>query len=118
MLPAHLKQSRVLTYGYNADVLSVLGKASDDRILEHAHTLVAELVADRQVRSISDQEILGGSLTLTTRCTVGQSCSEAPHLYLPFAWRDHRQKSKLGRHFPCLTRILMAICCSGDSPLT
>jgi len=49
MLPAHLKQSRVLTYGYNADVLSVLGKASDDRILEHAHTLVAELVADRQL---------------------------------------------------------------------
>jgi hypothetical protein len=50
MLPAHLKSS-ILTCGYNADLLSFLGRASDERILEHAHTLVAEMVADRQVRS-------------------------------------------------------------------
>ncbi len=50
MLPAHLKQSRILTYGYDAAVTAFFGKTSSDTILEHAHTLLAELVADRQVR--------------------------------------------------------------------
>ena len=49
LLPSHLRQSRILTYGYNANVAVVSGKASSDRILQHAQTLVAELVADREV---------------------------------------------------------------------
>ena len=49
MLPANLKSARVLTFGYNATVAAMFGKTSSDRILQHAHTLVAELVADREV---------------------------------------------------------------------
>lgn len=49
LLPSNLKNSRILTYGYNATVAAMFGKSSSDRILQHAHTLVAELVADREV---------------------------------------------------------------------
>jgi hypothetical protein len=49
MLPAHMKDSRILTYGYNADMYAICGNTSSDRIMQHAHTLIAELVANRQV---------------------------------------------------------------------
>lgn len=49
LLPANLKRARVLTFNYNATVTALFGKTSSDRILQHAHTLVAELVADREV---------------------------------------------------------------------
>jgi protein SERAC1 len=49
MLPTNLRNARILTFGYDAAVTALLGKTSSDRILQHAHTLVAELVADRQV---------------------------------------------------------------------
>ena len=48
LLPFHLKQARILTFGYNAAVTSLLGKTSSDRIMQHAQTLIAELVADRE----------------------------------------------------------------------
>ena len=50
LLPANLKRARVLTFNYNATVTALFGKTSSERILQHAHTLVAELVADRDVR--------------------------------------------------------------------
>ncbi len=56
-LPSNLKNSRILTYGYNAVVASMFGKASSDRILQHAHTLVAELVADREVSLVGTMEL-------------------------------------------------------------
>ena len=49
LLPKNLKQARILTFGYNAAVAALLGRTSSDRILQHAQTLIAELVADRQV---------------------------------------------------------------------
>jgi len=49
MLPRDLPNCRVLTFSYSANVASVLGKTSSDRILQHAQTLVAELAADRDV---------------------------------------------------------------------
>jgi protein SERAC1 len=49
MLPANLKDSRILTYSYNATIAAIRGKTSSDTIMQHAHTFVAELVADRQV---------------------------------------------------------------------
>lgn len=49
LLPTHMKHARILTFGHNADVTLLFGKTSSDRILQHAHTLVAELVADREV---------------------------------------------------------------------
>ena len=53
LLPSNLKNSRILTYGYNANVTAMLGKTSSDRILQHAQTLVAQLVADREVSLVS-----------------------------------------------------------------
>jgi hypothetical protein len=53
LLPANLKQARILTFSYNASVTALFGKTSSDRILQHAHTLIAELVADREVRTFS-----------------------------------------------------------------
>jgi hypothetical protein len=49
-LPRYLENARVLTWGYNANISSFKGKqASSDRILQHAHTLIAQLQADREV---------------------------------------------------------------------
>ncbi|MCJ1354518.1 MAG: hypothetical protein MMC33_004507 [Icmadophila ericetorum] len=58
LLPSHLKNSRILTYGYDAIVTAVLGKTSSDRILQHAHTLIAELVADRQLEDAMQRPII------------------------------------------------------------
>ncbi|KAL9068356.1 MAG: hypothetical protein Q9161_006279 [Pseudevernia consocians] len=53
LLPSNLKNSRILTYGYNANVMAMFGKTLSDRILQHAHTLVAQLVADREAMAYS-----------------------------------------------------------------
>jgi len=58
LLPSHLKNSRILTYGYHANVLAVLGKTSSDRILQHAQTLIAELVADRELENATQRPII------------------------------------------------------------
>lgn len=52
LLPKYLPKARILTWGYNANVTAPKGgTTSADRILQHAHTLVAQLHADRKVRS-------------------------------------------------------------------
>ncbi|EXJ96106.1 hypothetical protein A1O1_01232 [Capronia coronata CBS 617.96] len=58
MLPSNLPQARVLTYSYNASVTELFGRTSSDRILEHAHTLVAELIADRQLENASRRPLI------------------------------------------------------------
>lgn len=53
LLPKYMSTARVLTWGYNANVADLAGRTtSADRILQHAHTLVAELQADREVRAL------------------------------------------------------------------
>lgn len=50
MLPQDLHdRCRVLTFSYPATVASILGRASSESIRRHAVTLVAELVANREV---------------------------------------------------------------------
>ena len=56
LLPSSLKSARILTFGYNAAVAALLGRTSSDRILQHAQTLIAELVADREVSLESSRE--------------------------------------------------------------
>lgn len=51
LLPESLSSARILTRGYNANVTALLGSTSSDRILQHAQTLVAQLEANRSVRS-------------------------------------------------------------------
>lgn len=47
-LPKYVKNARVLSWGYNANICSMFGGGSN-RILQHAQTLVADLQADREV---------------------------------------------------------------------
>jgi protein SERAC1 len=49
LLPRALRTARILTFGYNANVASLLGSTSSDRILQHSQNLVAQLEADRAV---------------------------------------------------------------------
>jgi protein SERAC1 len=49
MLPGALRNARILSFGYNANVTSLFGSTSSDRILQHAQTLVAQLEANRSV---------------------------------------------------------------------
>ncbi|KAK0624326.1 ribonuclease-like protein p/mrp subunit [Immersiella caudata] len=58
MLPKDLPNCRVLTFSYPATVANVLGKTSSDRILQHAQTLVAELVADRELEDATQRPII------------------------------------------------------------
>ena len=58
ILPADLKRARILTFSYNASTSALLGKTSSDRILQHAHTLVAELVADRELEDAVERPII------------------------------------------------------------
>jgi hypothetical protein len=70
LLPSNLKRARILTYGYNASVAALLGKTSSDRIMQHAQTLIAELVADREVRlevQLLDEMLILGSLKTQRR---------------------------------------------------
>ena len=93
LLPSNLKDSRILTYGYNAVVASLFGKASSDRILQHAHTLVAELIADREVS-------LNGHVC--NRCsdlsieTAGGCSATTDHVHLPFAGGHYCETSTNG----------------------
>jgi len=90
LLPSNLKDSRILTYGYNAMVATMFGKTSSDRILQHAHTLIAQLVADREVSLRSGTE----SVTTTEMAQIAGRCDPtADHLRLPFTGWHCREKS-------------------------
>ena len=54
----HALSARILSFGYTADASSFFGNGSSDKILEHAHTLVAELEADRALENASKRPII------------------------------------------------------------
>ncbi|KAI0437710.1 ribonuclease-like protein p/mrp subunit [Xylaria telfairii] len=58
MLPRDVKNSRIMTYRYPASVAKLLGGTSSDRILQHAHTMIAELVADRELENATERPII------------------------------------------------------------
>ncbi|KAL8952477.1 MAG: hypothetical protein Q9222_001618 [Ikaeria aurantiellina] len=58
MLPKNMNNARILSFGYDASVTALLGRTSSDTILQHAHTLVAELVADRQLEGAMSRPII------------------------------------------------------------
>ncbi|KAI1362244.1 ribonuclease-like protein p/mrp subunit [Xylaria arbuscula] len=58
MLPRDVKNARVMTYRYPATVAALLGGTSSDRILQHAQTMVAELVADRELEHATERPII------------------------------------------------------------
>jgi len=58
LLPMDMKHARILTFNYNASVTALFGKTSSDRILQHAHTLIAEIVADRELEDAMQRPII------------------------------------------------------------
>ncbi|OKL61914.1 hypothetical protein UA08_02610 [Talaromyces atroroseus] len=59
LLPHFVGNARVLTWGYNANITSLFGKStSSDRILQHAQTLVEDLLADRELEDATDRPIV------------------------------------------------------------
>ncbi|KAJ2987280.1 hypothetical protein NUW58_g4596 [Xylaria curta] len=47
-----------MTYRYPASVAALLGGTSSDRILQHAQTMIAELVADRELEGATERPII------------------------------------------------------------
>lgn len=60
LLPAFLEdqKARILTYGYDADVVSFTDGASRDRIHNHAEALIAALAANRHLRKAQERPII------------------------------------------------------------
>ncbi|KAI9678426.1 MAG: hypothetical protein M1829_002024 [Trizodia sp. TS-e1964] len=50
LLPSVVKNARILTYGYDADVYTFMGGATKDRIHNHAETMLSRLAANRSVK--------------------------------------------------------------------
>ena len=94
LLPSNLKNSRILTYGYNATVTAVFGKTSSDRILQHAHTLVAQLVADREVGMVGRMK---SAIVTEMEQIAGRCDATADHLRLPLTRWHCRETSKTNR---------------------
>ena len=88
MLPRALKNARILTFGYNANVISLFGSTSSDRVLQHAQTLVAELEADRAVSPLLCRPSSRPWTDMSWKLTRDQFCSSAKDK----SWREHLLK--------------------------
>lgn len=78
MLPKALPNARILTWGYNANVHSFMGSTSSDTILEHAHTLVAQLQADREVWFA----LVSGTLFIVSSRSAREEFIDISHIQL------------------------------------
>ncbi|PGH16457.1 hypothetical protein AJ79_01788 [Helicocarpus griseus UAMH5409] len=59
LLPTYIKNARVLTWGYNANINTLMGAStSSDRILQHAQTLTEELRSDRELEDATERPII------------------------------------------------------------
>lgn len=91
MLPLSDLPARVLTFGYKSDATSFFGSGSSDRILHHAHTLVAELEAHRALDGGPERPIifichgLGGILVKKALAySATRTSKKVEHLYSIF----------------------------------
>lgn len=57
-LSKYIPNARILAWGYNANVSSITGPTSSNRLLQHAQTLVHQLEADRDVSGFRSQSDL------------------------------------------------------------
>lgn len=81
-LPKYVGKVRVLTWGYNANITTLQGPTSSNRILQHAQTLVQHLVADRNVsNSTSQRREIAHTLTPMI-CGSAAKCDGETHYFL------------------------------------
>ena len=90
-LPIESLCARVLSYGYQADTLSFFGGGSTDRVLHYAHTLIAELEADRAIEIALERPIifichgLGGIVVKKALAySAGRTSRKVEHLHSIF----------------------------------
>ena len=101
LLPKYLKCARVLTWGYNANTASLLGKkTSTDRVLQHAQTLIAHLQADREVRTDLFYRMQLFVCKYSYRA-AGRRHAKTTNISLPLLRGYHSQKSTPSLQ-PCL----------------
>ena len=114
LLPPILEEekTRIVVYGYDADVTSFTDGVSTDKIHNHAEHLVAELSANRRVGVPyglgGGQSMIGGELTMCQNQDT-QSDRETHYIRCPFARRTFGKASKFlaqGFRFCCLLLIL------------
>ena len=91
LLPSGLSSSRVLAFGYNADASTFFGDDAGNRILQHAHTLVAQLEALRASSDTAERPInfichgLGGILVKKALAySATQTSNKVDHRYSIF----------------------------------
>ena len=83
LLPSELPQARVLTWGYDVDIAHVFSKTSKASILQHAETLLSDLVSLRCSKSEKSRPIifiahsLGG---IVVKDALSLSKNESTHL--------------------------------------
>ena len=104
-LPRYVKNARVLVWGYDANLSLLTGDTtSEERIHHHAHTLVANLAADRRVGCQHHHQplpihpqpthvVLCIVLTMVDRPALRHR-RQAHHLPLPLSRGDHRKTGK------------------------
>lgn len=91
LLPQTIRVARVLTSGYNAYASSFYGSGSVDRIQQHAHTLIADMQADRALEGCLQRPIifvfhgLGGILVKKASAySFTRTSKHVEHLYSIF----------------------------------
>ncbi|KAI9894034.1 MAG: hypothetical protein M1814_004804 [Vezdaea aestivalis] len=72
LLPKTIPGARVLSFGYDADVIKMLSMASQNRIREHAQSLIAELARIRAHTNTNEQPII-----FVTHSLGGLVCQDA-----------------------------------------
>ena len=109
LLPKYLPKTRILAWGYNANVLPSKGRTtSSNRILQHAQTLIAQLAADREVSPIRRSalsEHASCSLNFVQMGLIREKdrrrIEETNNLSLPLS-RWNSSKTGNPSHDPCL----------------
>jgi hypothetical protein len=93
-LPKYVAKARVMTWGYNANITSMKGPTSSNRILQHAQTLVQHLFADRSVSKPKPRDDWEIDLDSDIGDLVAK-CDRATHYFpVSFLGRHCRQESE------------------------